>query len=158
MNCYTNSASNSILYSSYVPFVVFVDFNGAEATADNKNRGFSVDYRQIKCWEVYKLVIHMHTRHRDIRREIIKKFIKNHFFSHSLAIIMDGVTCVTWFLQIFIISTYAVSNNLDSSALNRTSKIYNPIVQLVNFPNYPCTGSATRWFSTALFFDFYINF
>ena len=84
----------------------------------------------------------MHTRHRDIRGEIIKNFIKNHFFSHSLAIIMDGVTCVTWFLQIFIISTYAV--NLDSSALNRTSKIYNPIVQLVNFPNYPCTGSATR--------------
>merc|ERR1719232_136583 len=54
---------------------------------------------------------------------------------------MDGVKCVTWFLQIFIFSTYAV--NLDSSALNRTSKIYNPIVKLVNFPNYPCTGSAT---------------
>ena len=26
-----------------------VDFNGAEASADNKNRGFSIDYRQIKC-------------------------------------------------------------------------------------------------------------
>ena len=27
---------------------------------------------------------------------------------------------------------------------NRTGRIYNPLVQLVNFPNDPCTGSATR--------------
>ena len=60
MNCYTNSASNSVLYTSYVPFVVQVDFNGAEATADNKNRGFSVDYRQIKCWEVLNW-FHLHS-------------------------------------------------------------------------------------------------
>ena len=57
-------------------------------------------------------------------------------------IIMDRVTCVTWFLQIFIFSTFAISSDLD--AVNRTSKLYNPIVQFVNFPNFPCTGTATR--------------
>ena len=57
-------------------------------------------------------------------------------------IIMDRVTCVTSFLQIFIFSTFAISSDLD--AVNRTSKLYNPIVQLVNFPNFPCTGTATR--------------
>ena len=62
----------------------------------------------------------------------------------SMDIIMDRVTCVTWFLQILIFSTYAISSDLDSSAVNRTSKLYNPIVQLVNFPNFPCTGTATR--------------
>jgi len=49
LNCYTNSASNTEIYSSFLPFIVMVDFNGAEASADNKNRGFSIDYRQIKC-------------------------------------------------------------------------------------------------------------
>ena len=29
-------------------------------------------------------------------------------------------------------------------AENRTSRLYNPIVQLVNFPNHPCSGSSTR--------------
>ena len=49
LNCYTNSAANTIIYSSYVPFIVQVDFNGNEANADNKNRGFSVNYRQVLC-------------------------------------------------------------------------------------------------------------
>ena len=30
------------------------------------------------------------------------------------------------------------------AAENRTSRLYNPIVQLVNFPNHPCSGSSTR--------------
>ena len=30
-------------------------------------------------------------------------------------------------------------------AENRTSRLYNPIVQLVNFPNHPCSGSSTRY-------------
>ena len=27
---------------------------------------------------------------------------------------------------------------------NRTSRLYNPIIQVVNFPNDPCIGSSTR--------------
>ena len=73
----------------------------------------------------------------------------------SMDIIMDRVTCVTCFLQIFIFSTYAISGDLDSSAVNRTSKLYNPIVQLVNFPNFPCTGTATRWLWSCLLFDYF---
>jgi len=49
LNCYTNSAANTIIYSSFVPFIVQVDFNGNENNADNKNRGFSVNYRQVLC-------------------------------------------------------------------------------------------------------------
>ena len=49
LNCYSNSATNTITYSSIVPFVVHVDFNGNEQDPDNKNRGFSVNYRQIQC-------------------------------------------------------------------------------------------------------------
>ena len=48
LNCYTNSAANSVIYSSVIPFVIQVDMNGAEQE-DNKNRGFSINYRQIKC-------------------------------------------------------------------------------------------------------------
>ena len=37
-------------FSAVLPFIVRVDVNGAESSADNKNRGFSIDYNQIKCW------------------------------------------------------------------------------------------------------------
>ena len=49
LNCYSNSAANTLIYSSVVPFVVQVDINGAEQDPDNKNRGFSINYRQIQC-------------------------------------------------------------------------------------------------------------
>ena len=53
--------------------------------------------------------------------------------------IMDLVTWVL--LKLFLLTAHAFSQDVP---VNRTSKLYNPIVQLVNFPNYPCTGSSTR--------------
>ena len=50
------------------------------------------------------------------------------------------------FLNIFIVSVISVLQFV-AGGLNSTlrhSRIYNPIVQLVNFPNDPCTGSSTR--------------
>ena len=37
-------------FSAVLPFIVRVDVNGIETSSpDNKNRGFSIDYNQIKC-------------------------------------------------------------------------------------------------------------
>ena len=50
------------------------------------------------------------------------------------------------FLGIFILNIFSVLVIVISernSTLDRYGRIYNPIVQLVNFPNDPCTGSDT---------------
>lgn len=50
------------------------------------------------------------------------------------------------FLTIFLVHVLSavqiVSGGLNSTL--RSGRIYNPIVQLVNFPNDPCTGASTR--------------
>jgi len=50
LNCYNNAQSNSVIYSDVLPFIIHVEMNGSEGSpSDNKNRGFSLNYRQIKC-------------------------------------------------------------------------------------------------------------
>ena len=46
-------------------------------------------------------------------------------------------------LGIFIFSVLHFVVSERNSTLDRYGRIYNPIIQLVNFPNDPCTGSTT---------------
>ena len=49
-------------------------------------------------------------------------------------------------LGIFILNIFPILHIVVSernSTLDRYGRIYNPIIQLVNFPNDPCTGSTT---------------
>ena len=49
------------------------------------------------------------------------------------------------FLGIFILNIFSsvLHNVVSEGKLDRYGRIYNPIIQLVNFPNDPCTGSTT---------------
>jgi len=53
LSCAKDSDVNAIVYSDVVPFQIHVELNEAEPitqpAANNKNRGFSVDYRQLLC-------------------------------------------------------------------------------------------------------------
>ena len=57
------------------------------------------------------------------------------YFQHS-SDNMAGIVLTS--VIVFVVHFKVVSGE------NRTSRIYNPIVQLVNFPNDACIGSATR--------------
>jgi len=53
LSCAKDSDVNSILYSDVLPFQIHVELNDAEPITqpanNNKNRGFSIDYRQLLC-------------------------------------------------------------------------------------------------------------
>ena len=54
---------------------------------------------------------------------------------------MHVSTCFTFLILLPLLGK---ANDFFNQTI-RTKRLYNPLVQLVSFPNDPCTGSVTRW-------------